>query len=430
MVRRLDVAAPGFDAAFAEVLAAKRETSEDVAATVAAILADVRARGDAALIDYTRKFDRIDLAEYGVQISADAVAAARAACDAATLAALDVAAQRIKDYHRRQLPTDTMYTDDSGNRLGAKWRPIGAVGMYVPGGKASYPSSVLMNAIPARVAGVKRLAMVVPSPDGMIDPLVLAAADLAGITEIYRIGGAQAIGALAFGTESVAAVDKICGPGNAYVAAAKRQVFGTVGIEMIAGPSEIMVVADNQNDPSWIAIDLLSQAEHDEAAQSILVTDDAAFADAVMAAVEQHLLTLDRAAIASASWRDHGVVILVPDLHAAAALVDQVAPEHLELAVADPDEMVEAVTNAGAIFMGRFTPEAVGDYVAGPNHVLPTARSARFASGLSVLDFMKRTSIVQCTADGLAAIGAAAVTLATAEDLGAHARSIDVRLKR
>lgn len=424
----LSTADAGFEAAFADLLGAKREVQEDLNQAVAAILADVRARGDAALLDYTRRWDRLDLTADRLAITADEVAAAIAQCDAATLSALRLAAERIEAFHRRQTVEATSYTDAAGVRLGARWTPVGAVGLYVPGGTAAYPSSVLMNAIPAKVAGVDRIAMVVPTPDGKLNPLVLAAAHLAGVTEIYRVGGAQAVAALAYGTATIRPVDKITGPGNAYVAAAKRQVFGTVGIDMIAGPSEILVVADAANDPAWIAADLLSQAEHDTSAQSILITDDAAFAHAVEAAVETHLATLPRAAIARESWNAHGAIIRVRSLDEAVALVDRLAPEHLELAIADPDALAAKIRNAGAIFLGRYTPEAIGDYVAGPNHVLPTARSARFSSGLNVLDFMKRTTLVGCSPTSLAAIGPAAVALAEAEGLGAHALSVAIRL--
>ncbi len=418
----------GFAEAFARLLDDKRETSVEVNTVVAEILDDVRRRGDAALLDYTRRFDRMAIDAAGLAIGPAEVEAALAACAADTLAALQLAAGRIEDFHRRQKPENLSYTDAVGVRLGFRWTPLAAVGLYVPGGTASYPSSVLMNAIPAKVAGVDRLVMVVPTPDGKLNPLVLAAARIAGIDEIYRIGGAQAVGALAYGTASLAPVDKIVGPGNAYVAAAKRQVFGTVGIDMIAGPSEILVVADAHNDPAWIAADLLSQAEHDSAAQSILITDDAAFARQVQAAVQSHLATLPRAAIAGASWQAHGAVILVPDLEAALPLIDRIAPEHLELAVDNPEAMAARVRHAGAIFLGRYTPEAVGDYVGGPNHVLPTARSARFSSGLGVLDFMKRTTLLGCDSDALREIGGAAVTLAQAEGLGAHALSVALRL--
>lgn len=429
MPLKLNAADAGFEAKFLELLASKREDSVDVNETVAAILADVRTRGDAALIDYTERFDRQTLTPKALRISADEIAAAEAKCGSAELAALQLAAARIRDYHSRQVPEDLDYVDADGVRLGHRWTAVSAAGLYVPGGLASYPSSVLMNAIPASVAGTERVVMVVPTPDGVINPLVLAAAKLAGVTEIYRIGGAQAVAALAYGTETIAPVDKIVGPGNAYVAAAKKQVFGTVGIDMIAGPSEILVIADAANEPRWIAADLLSQAEHDPAAQSILITDDADFAEAVERAVEVHLQSLKRTEIASESWRHHGAVILVPDMKVAAQLSDRVAPEHLELAVEDPDALAAQVRHAGAIFLGRNTPEAIGDYVAGPNHVLPTARSARFSSGLSVLDFVKRSSLISCSRESLAAIGPAAVTLAQAEGLGAHALSIAVRME-
>jgi histidinol dehydrogenase len=430
MPRRLDARAPDFAGAFAALLSEKREAAVDVRDAVAVILADVRLRGDAALIDYTRRFDRLDLAADGLTVDADEVARAVAVCGRETLAALETAASRIEDFHRRQLPTDDRFIDAAGVELGHRWTPIAAVGLYVPGGKAAYPSSVLMNALPARVAGVERRVMVVPTPDGVINPLVLAAARLAGITEIYRVGGAQAVAALAFGTATIAAVDKVVGPGNAYVAEAKRQVFGTVGIDMIAGPSEILVVADGSNDPAWIAADLLSQAEHDEAARAILITDDAGFADRVVEAAALQLKMLPREAIAGASWETHGACIVVGSLDDAPALVDRIAPEHLELAVVDPDAIAGRIRNAGAIFLGRYTPEAIGDYVAGPNHVLPTSQSARFSSGLSVLDFVKRTSLVRCDAESLGRIGPAAVALAEAEGLPAHALSVSIRLNQ
>ena len=428
MPLKLNAADAGFETAFRDLLASKREDSIDVNETVAAILADVRKRGDAALIEYTERFDRMALTPAKLRISAEEIADAEAQCDAGELAALRVAAERIRDYHKRQVPEDLDYADAQGVRLGHRWTAVSAAGLYVPGGLASYPSSVLMNAIPAAVAGAERVVMVVPTPDGVINPLVLAAAKLAGVTEIYRTGGAQAVAALAYGTETIAPVDKIVGPGNAYVAAAKKQVFGTVGIDMIAGPSEILVIADAANDPSWIAADLLSQAEHDTAAQSILITDDPDFAEAVERAVEVHLQSLERSEIAGKSWQDHGAVILVPDMKLAAVLSDRVAPEHLELAVENPDVLAGEIRHAGAIFLGRHTPEAIGDYVAGPNHVLPTARSARFSSGLSVLDFLKRSSLISCSSESLAAIGPSAVTLAQSEGLGAHALSIAIRL--
>ncbi|WP_207477468.1 histidinol dehydrogenase [Arenibaculum pallidiluteum] len=428
MAFRLDIGDPGFEAEFRRLLATKREIQEDVQAAVASILEAVRARGDAALLDYTKRFDRMELTPGRLRVTEAEIDDACARIEPGLMEALRLAAGRIEAFHRRQTPETLDYVDETGVRLGARWTAVGAVGLYVPGGLAAYPSSVLMNAIPARVAGVPRVVMVVPTPDGTLNPLVLAAARLGGVHEVYRIGGAQAVGALAFGTETIRPVDKIVGPGNAYVAAAKRHVFGTVGIDMIAGPSEILVVADGDNDPSWIAADLLSQAEHDESAQAILITDDAGFADRVTAAVEAHLAKLPRAAIAGASWRDHGAVIVLRELDQAVPLIDRIAPEHLELAVAEPGPLAERVRNAGAIFLGRHTPEVIGDYVAGPNHVLPTARSARFSSGLNVLDFMKRTTFVACDARSLAAIGPAAVRLAEAEGLQGHALSVAVRL--
>lgn len=430
MPRRLDTSDPGFEDAFDQLLNSKRETDADVDDVVATIIADVIDRGDLALIDLTTQFDRVTLTPETLRFSGEEIAAARGQCETETLAALQMAADRIRAFHERQLPADDRLTDAAGVELGARWNAVGAVGLYVPGGLASYPSSVLMNAIPASVAGVRRIAMVVPTPDGVINPLVIAAADLAGVTEIYRLGGAQAVAALAYGTETVPPVDKIVGPGNAFVAAAKRRVFGKVGIDMIAGPSEILVVADSENDPAWIAADLLSQAEHDESAQSILITDSVAFADATVDAVNGHLNQLPRSGIAGKSWQDHGAIIIVDDLAAAVPLVDRLAPEHLELAVADPETMFNAVRNAGAVFLGRHTPEAIGDYVAGPNHVLPTARSARFSSGLNVLDFMKRTTFVQCDAGSLAEIGPSAALLADAEGLQAHALSVRIRMNR
>ena len=428
MARRLDAASPGFAADFAALVAGKRDSDADVGAAAAAILAEVKARGDAAVIDYTAKFDGFALTPQTMAITAAEIAAARRAVDGETLQALRLAAERIEAYHRRLLPEDMSFTDAAGVTLGARYRPIESVGIYVPGGRAAYPSSVLMNAVPARIAQVPRVVMVVPAPQGEINPLVLAAADIAGVSEIYRIGGAQAVGALAYGTASIRAVDKIVGPGNAYVAAAKRQVFGTVGIDMIAGPSEILVVADGANDPAWIAADLLSQAEHDPSSQSILITDDEGFAERVSRAVTDHLTTLPRAAIAAASWRDFGGIIVVPTLTDALPLIDRIAPEHLELAIDDAESFAARVRNAGAIFLGRYTPEAIGDYVAGPNHVLPTAGSARFSSGLGVIDFLKRTSLVRCGPEALSAIGPAAVTLAAAEGLGAHGLSVAIRL--
>jgi len=429
MPRRLDAGAAGFEEAFAKLITGKRELEEDVDQAVAAIIAQVRNQGDAALIALTAKFDRFTLTPETIRISQAEIDAGANEADAKAVAALDLAAERIAEFHRRQLPQDQGYTDAEGIRLGARWTAVEAAGIYVPGGTAAYPSSVLMNAVPAKVAGVDRLVMTVPTPDGVLNPLVMAAARIAGVDEIYRVGGAQAVAALAYGTQSIAPVAKVVGPGNAFVAAAKRRVFGIVGIDMIAGPSEILVVADNASDPAWIAADLLSQAEHDASSQSILITDDAGFADAVAAAVEAHLKTLPRAEIARASWEAHGAIVTVGKLGDAAALVDRIAPEHLELAVDDPDALVAKIRNAGSIFLGRHTPEAIGDYVAGPNHVLPTARSARFASGLGVLDFMKRSTFVGCTPEGLAAIGPAAVTLAEAEGFEAHALSVALRLK-
>jgi len=426
----LSTTAPDFDTAFGAILSMKREDSPDVDAAVAEIIADVRTRGDAAVIELTERFDRVLLTPGTLRFSAAEIDALCARVTAEDAAALEMAAGRIRAYHERQMPQDASWVDASGATLGWRWTPIAAAGLYVPGGLASYPSSVLMNAIPARVAGVERLAICVPTPGGEANPLVLMAARLAGVDEVYRIGGAQAIAALAYGTESIAAVDKITGPGNAFVAAAKRRVFGKVGIDMIAGPSEILVIADRENDPDWIAMDLLSQAEHDESAQSILITDDAAFGRAVVAAVERALETLPRAAIAGASWRDFGAVIVVRDMAEAARLSDRIAPEHLELCVADPDALLPMIRHAGAIFMGAWTPEAIGDYVGGPNHVLPTARSARFSSGLSVMDFVKRTTIARMTPGALAAIGPAAETLAKAESLQAHGMSVRARLDR
>lgn len=427
--RRFDSQAEGFAEAFRAFLAEPRVEESDVGAVVAQIIAEVRSDGDAALRRLTQRFDRFDLAE-GLSVSADEIAAARAAVPGETLRALEIAAERIEDYHRRQLPDDLRYEDAAGVGLGWRWTAVHSAGLYVPGGKAAYPSSLLMNAIPAKVAGVERRVMVVPTPDGAINPLVLAAAELAGVGEVYRIGGAQAIAALAYGTQSIPPVDKIVGPGNAFVAEAKRQVFGKVGIDSIAGPSEILVVADPANDPDWIAADLLSQCEHDEAAQAILVTDDSAFLDRVEAAIETALRSEPRAEIARASWQAHGALVLVPDLSSAAALVDQVAPEHLELAVADPEALLASVRNAGAIFLGRYAPEAFGDYLAGPNHVLPTDRTARFASGLSVLDFMKRSTLIDVRREALQDLAEPAARLADAEGLAAHARSLRLRLTR
>jgi histidinol dehydrogenase len=428
--RRLDTSDSNFASAFSALLTARDEAATDVDAVVAAIVEDVQRRGDPALVDYTNRFDRVSLTAGELRIARGEIDAAVGQVPAKTIAALKLAARRIKDYHRRQMPNGVLYRDAAGLQLGWKWTPIDAAGLYVPGGTAAYPSSVLMNAVPAKVAGVKRLVMTVPAPDGKLNPLVLAAAKIAGVDEIYRVGGAQAVAALAYGTATIAPVDKITGPGNAYVAAAKRMVFGRVGIDLIAGPSEVVIVADRRNEPRWIAVDLLAQAEHDTAAQSVLITDDARFADAVAAAVDEELKTLPRAAIAIESWRRHGAILIVRRLSEVPALVDQLAPEHLQLAVEAPDALAAKVRHAGAIFLGRHTPEALGDYLAGPNHVLPTSRTARFSSGLGVFDFLKRTSLIACDARGLAKLGAAAVTLAEAEGLDAHARSIAVRLKR
>lgn len=421
---------PDFEQAFRTVLSAKREDSPDVDAVVAGIIADVQTRGDAALIDLTARFDRMDLTADRLRFTEAEIAAECAKVSAADQAALELAAARIRDYHARQMPRDASWTDSVGATLGWRWTPVAAAGLYVPGGLASYPSSVLMNAVPAKVAGVGRLAICVPTPDGLCNPLVLMAARIAGVDEIYRVGGAQAIAALAYGTATIPPVDKITGPGNAYVAAAKRRVFGKVGIDMIAGPSEILVIADADNDPDWIALDLLSQAEHDESAQAILITTDAVFGQAVAAAVAARLETLERRAIAGASWRDFGAVIVVDDLATAARLSDRIAPEHLELCVADPDALSAMVTHAGAIFLGHWTPEAIGDYIGGPNHVLPTARSARFSSGLSVMDFLKRTTLARMTPQALAAVGPAAERLAQSESLQAHGLSVRARLDR
>jgi len=419
-----------FEAAFAAFLTTKREDSPDVDAIVADIIADVRARGDAAVIELTAKFDRLELTPQTLAFTPEEIEAECAKVSDEDCAALELAAERIRAYHERQVPEDASWQDDTGATLGWRWGPVSAAGLYVPGGLASYPSSVLMNAIPAKVAGVERLAIAVPTPDGICNPLVLLAARIAGVDKIYRIGGAQAIAALAYGTETIAPVDKITGPGNAFVAAAKRRVFGKVGIDMIAGPSEILVIADRNNEPDWIAVDLLSQAEHDESAQSILITDDANFGQAVTAAVEKRLETLERREIAGKSWRDFGAVIVVQDMAEAVVLSDRIAPEHLELCVVDADTMATQVKHAGAIFIGAWTPEAIGDYVGGPNHVLPTARSARFSSGLSVMDFVKRTTLSKMTPQALAAIGPAAERLAISESLEAHGLSVRARLDR
>ncbi len=428
MPRELRQRDPGFQEAFAAFLGEKRETAADVATTVAIILEEVRQGGDETVLKYTNKFDRTDFCADDLRIPVDEIDKAYSDCPDVQIEALKVAAMRIEAYHRRQLPEDDRFTDEAGVELGHRWTAIAAVGLYVPGGLAAYPSSLLMNAIPAKVAGVPRLAMCVPTPDNLLNPLVLAAAKITGITEIYRIGGAQAIAALTYGTKTVPAVDKIVGPGNAYVSTAKRQVFGIVGIDMTAGPSEILIISDRISNPDWIAADLLSQAEHGDA-QSILITDDRDFADAVMQAVDRQLQQLPKADIAGASWRDYGAVILVDDVTKdAAPLVDKIAPEHLEICLDDPEEILQQVRNAGTVFLGRHTPEAIGDYVAGTNHVLPTARSARFFSGLTVGEFIKRTSIVRCDETALRRIGPYAVTLANAEGLEAHARSITERI--
>ncbi len=419
-----------FEDQFVALLGAKREDSPDVDVVVADIIADVRARGDAAVIELTSKFDRLDLTPDTMRFSPSEIEMECAKVGDADRDALMLAADRIHAYHSRQMPADEMWTDDAGATLGWRWTPVSAAGLYVPGGLASYPSSVLMNAIPAKVAGVGRLAIVVPTPDGKTNPLVILAATIAGVDEIYRIGGAQAVAALAYGTQTIPPVDKITGPGNAFVAAAKRRVFGKVGIDMIAGPSEILVIADADNDPDWIALDLLSQAEHDESAQSVLITDDAAFGRAVASAVDVRLKTLERRAIAGKSWADFGAIITVRNMDEAVVLSDRIAPEHLELCTADCEGLTNRVTHAGAIFIGSWTPEAIGDYIGGPNHVLPTARSARFSSGLSVMDFIKRTTLSRMTPEALAAIGPSAERLAKSESLEAHGLSVRARLDR
>jgi histidinol dehydrogenase len=427
---RLATTDPGFETAFTDLLEQARDTTESVDQAVASIISAVRAEGDVALLRYTERFDRLTLSPDRLRIAAEEIDAAVAGIPTELTAALDLAATRIEAFHRLQVPADLRTSDSAGLTLGMRWTPLDAVGLYVPGGKAAYPSSVLMNAVPARVAGVPRIAMCVPTPDGVLNPLVLAAARRAGVVEIYRIGGAQAIAALAFGTTSIAPVDRIVGPGNAYVAEAKRQVFGRVGIDAIAGPSEVVVLADAANDPRCVAIDLLAQAEHDEAAQAILITDDVAFGDRVAASVMQELATLPRAAIAGASWQAHGATIVVRDWAEAVDLVNRLAPEHLQLMLRDPAPIFSRVRHAGAVFLGAFCPEAVGDYVAGPNHVLPTGRTARFASGLSVFDFLKRTTWVAADAASLDRVGPAAIALAEAEGLNAHARSIALRLQK
>lgn len=432
MPLRLDASAPGFEKEFSDFLGRNRDTDENVDRVAAGIVADVRARGDAAVVDYTAKFDWAGITAANMRVSEAERDAAAAQVPEAQREALAFAARRIEAFHRALMPKDVDFTDATGTRLGARYRPVDAAGVYVPGGTAAYPSSVLMNIVPAKVAGVGRIVMVVPTPGGTLNPLVMLAAAIAGADEIWRIGGAQAVAALAYGTESIRPVDKITGPGNAYVAAAKRRVFGQVGIDLIAGPSEILVVADRHNDPRWIAADLLSQAEHDPSSQSVLIADDAAFADAVMRSVEAELKTLARAAIAAASWRDNGAVILVPDFSVASPIVDAIAAEHVELAmeIAEAEALSQKIRHAGAIFLGRHTPEAIGDYVAGTNHVLPTSRAARFSGGLGVADFLKRTSLVSCTPQSLAALGPSAVALADAEGLGAHGRSVSLRLGR
>jgi len=429
---RLDASSPGFEKDFSAFLARNRDADENVDRIAGDIVADVRARGDAALVEYTRKFDKVETDAAGLRVSEPERRAAAAQVPAAQRKALEFAARRIEAFHRALLPKDIDFTDHTGTRLGARYRPLDSVGVYVPGGTAAYPSSVLMNIVPAKVAGVRRIVMVVPTPGGTLNPLVMLAAEIAGADEIWRIGGAQAVAALAYGTSSIWPVDKITGPGNAFVAAAKRRVFGQVGIDLIAGPSEILVVADRHNDPAWIAADLLSQAEHDASSQSVLIADDGAFAESVARAVDAELRTLTRADIAAASWRDNGAIILVPDLAQSAPIVDRIAAEHVELAM-EPDaaeSLSQKIAHAGAIFLGRHTPEAIGDYVAGTNHVLPTSRAARFSGGLSVADFLKRTSIVGCTPTALAELGPAALALAEAEGLDAHGRSISIRLNR
>jgi histidinol dehydrogenase len=430
MAIRLDIRSADFAHRFRALLDAKREASADVATAVRAIVNDVARRGDAAVRDYTLKFDQLDLADAGTRVPAEEIAAAVLSCSRDELDALELAHGRIETYHRRQLPQDDRFVDPLGVELGARWTAIEAVGLYVPGGTAAYPSSVLMNAVPAKVAGVPRIAMVVPAPGGKLNPLVLAAAKLAGIDEVFRIGGAQAIAALAYGTETIAPVAKIVGPGNAFVAAAKRMVFGKVGIDMIAGPSEVLIVADGGGNPDWIAADLLAQAEHDASAQAILITDHEPLAGEVERAVARQLAALPRGEVAAASWRDNGAVVLVREIEEAVPLIDAIAPEHVEIVLAEGEDFAKRIRNAGAIFLGAHTPEAIGDYVAGSNHVLPTARSARFSSGLGVLDFMKRTSILKCGPEQLRRLADAAITLGTAEGLDAHARSIAIRLNR
>ena len=428
MPLRLEATRDGFNQSFEAFLSERREAAIDVRDDVARIVARVKDEGDAALIELTAKYDRLDLTADSLRVSAAEISAARGSCSAEAIAALETARTRIVAYHERQKPEGFDYVDDTGVRLGSVWHAVSAAGLYVPGGTAAYPSSVLMNAVPARVAGVERLVMVVPSPDGVLNPLVLAAADIAGVDEVYRVGGAQAVAALAHGTETIAPVDKIVGPGNAYVAEAKRQVFGVVGIDMIAGPSEILVVSEAGADPEWIAADLLSQAEHDRVAQSILITDDVGFADAVTAAVARQLPDLPRHEIARESWEKYGALIVVADMESALPLIDRIAPEHLELVTPGAEGLADRIRNAGAMFLGPYAPEVLGDYLAGPNHVLPTSRTARFSSGLGVLDFMKRTSMFSATAESFAKLAAPAMTLARAEGLEAHARAVGIRV--
>jgi histidinol dehydrogenase len=430
MARKLMASASGFATAFSELVKKGREEKLSVDGAVADILADVKTRGDDALIEYAERFDGASLSAKTLAFTGSEISSAAAQCDGETLKALSAAAERIRDYHQRQLPKDVEFTDAQGIRLGWKWTPVSSAGLYVPGGTAALFSSVLMNAVPAKVAGVERLVVTMPAPGGEINPLMLAACKIAGVNEVYRLGGAQAIGALAYGTKTITPVDKIVGPGNAYVASAKKQVFGTVGIDMIAGPSEVTVVADSANDPEWIAADLLAQAEHDVSSQSILITDDDAFADTVIETVEAQLKTLPRAEIAAKSWENNGAVVVVGHINDATDLVNEIAPEHLELAIDEPELLAKRVRHAGAIFLGRYSPEAIGDYIAGPSHVLPTSGAARFSSGLGVFDFLKRTSLISCEPEGLAAIGAGAVTMANAEGLDAHARSVSLRINR
>ena len=430
MVKHLNTTNINFEQDFNDLLLQNRCVQNDVSGVVKDILQNVKNHGDQALFDYTKKFDKFLIDNYTIRVRKQEIEDALSNCNEDTLKALKLSAKRITDFHIRHIPENDQITDDIGVGLGIRWNAVEAAGIYVPGGKAAYPSSVLMNAIPAKVAGVERIVMVVPSPNGYLNPLVLVAAHISGISEIYKIGGAQAIAALAYGTETVKSVDVIAGPGNAYVAAAKKEVFGTVGIDMIAGPSEILVLADNKNDPSWVAIDLLSQAEHDEMSQSILITDSEAYADKVVDEIEKHLKTMPRADIARVSWQNQGCIIIVSDLNDAPVLINQIAPEHLEVAIEDPKRVLTKIRNAGSIFIGRYTPEAIGDYIAGPNHVLPTSGNARFSSGLSALNFMKRTTLIQCDAKSLAKIGPSAMILAGEEGLDAHKASIAIRLEK